>query len=38
MIIFDGHCDVLWKLWEHEQDFYNDKVSMQVNYHNMKKA
>ena len=38
MIIFDGHCDALWKLWEHEQDFYNDKDSMQVNYHNMKKA
>lgn len=38
MKIFDGHCDVLWKLWEEEQDFYDKKVSLQVNYHNMKKS
>lgn len=38
MKIFDGHCDVLWKLWEEEQDFYDKQGSLQVNYHNMKKA
>jgi len=38
MKIFDGHCDVLWKLWEKDRDFYNQHVDLHVHYANMKKA
>lgn len=39
MKIFDGHCDVLWKLWEKEEcNFYDEHVSLQVHFHNMNKA
>lgn len=44
MKIFDGHCDVLWKMWEsyqtgtHPISFYGKQVDLEANFENMRKA
>ncbi|MFC0188821.1 dipeptidase [Fictibacillus aquaticus] len=36
MRIFDGHCDVLWKMWENPDISFQDLASMHVTYPQLK--